>query len=582
MSPLSRSTLDTLDKLHASAAAFRRCALRPSPLALRPSRLLPRLLLFLLMLPAVAEAQLTYTTNGNALTITGYNGPVVGGSVAIPGAITGLPVTSIGMWAFFDCTSLTTVTIPNGVTNLGQYAFSGCTSLTRVTMGSGVTNIGEYAFDYCTSLKGLYFQGNAPGVGSPVFEADANAIVYYLPGTTGWGPTLGGRPTMLWENALPAITLQPQSQTVTPGENSTFTVAANGAPPLGYQWLFDGATIPGATTNSYKINDAQPADAGGYSVIVSNSAGSVTSAVAVLTVQVPHAATATATVVHDFVVGAAVTDEGFGYTNTPAVRIIGGGGSGAVAVAVVSNEVVVAVNILDAGEGYTNAPAIVIAPPFIAQPTIRIAARSLLSFTNLAVGTNYQLQSFLAGAWINIGPAFTAAGSTFTQYVPGTASSNGYCLAATPVPSQAYATAQVVNGFVVGATVTSGGSGYGSNVLVTILSEGSGSNAAAIATVSGGTVTGITITSAGIGYINTPAIIIAPPPANALWPTVTQVMELDFGSLSPYDNYQLEFTPVAGGAWSNLGIPFTPTSAASTQYVNASGSAGFFRVEYAP
>ncbi len=539
-------------------------------------------LLLLLALPALMEAQLTYTTNGATLTITGYKGSVPGGSVAVPGTINGLAVTSIGDWAFFDCESLTAVTIPNGVNSLGEYAFCGCTSLVRVTIGNGATNIGEYAFDDCPNLKGVYFQGNAPSVGSPMFEDDTDATVYYLAGTTGWGATLGGRPTMLWENALPAITLQPQGQAIDPGGNATLVVAASGTPPLGYQWLFDGAQIAGATTSGYMINDAQPADAGGYSVVVSNSVGSVTSAVAVLTVEVPHAATATASIVGGFVVGAFVTDEGFGYTNAPTVRIIGGGGTGALAVAVVSNEVVIAVTILDAGEGYTNTPAIIIAPPFVPQPTMRIEAWSMLSFTNLVAGANYQLQSVLANTWIDVGSAFTAAGSTFTQYISGGGVAAGYCLAATPVPSQAYATAQVVNGFVVGATVTSGGSGYGSNAVVTILSEGSGSNATAVATISAGVVTGITITSAGVGYFNVPAVVIAPPPANDLWPTVTQIIELDFEGLSPYENYQLEFSPSLDGAWNNLGIPFTPTSTANSEYLSVSGNTGFFRVEYVP
>ena len=295
----------------------------------------------------------------------------------------------------------------------------------------------------------------------------------------------------------------------------------------------------------------------------------------------PHAATATATVVSGFVVGATITDGGWGYTNTPGVTIIGGGGSGAQAVAVVSNGVVIAVNVLDAGSGYTNTPVIVIAPPFIPQPAIAIGTASLLSFTNLAVGTNYQLQVFSNNTWSNLDGAFTAAGSTFTQYVSGTAGPNGYRLASTPVPSQAYATAQVLNGFVVGATVTSGGSGYGSNVIVSIVGGG-GSNATAIAKVSGGVVTGLTITDAGIGYTITPTIIIAPPPANAVWPMVMQAVELDLGSLSPYDNYQLEFAPVLGGAWSNLGGLFTPTATTSTQYVNVSGNAGFFRVRHVP
>ena len=52
--------------------------------------------------------------------------------------------------------------------------------------------------DYCTNLTGVYFKGNAPSVGSACVHDDNNATVYYLPGTTGWGSTFGGRPTVLW------------------------------------------------------------------------------------------------------------------------------------------------------------------------------------------------------------------------------------------------------------------------------------------------------------------------------------------------------------------------------------------------
>ena len=296
---------------------------------------------------------------------------------------------------------------------------------------------------------------------------------------------------------------------------------------------------------------------------------------------VPRTATASAVLANDFVVGANITDGGFGYTNTPTVRIIGGGGSGAQAVAVVSNGVVIAVNIMDAGSGYTNAPVIVIEPPFIEPPTMSIAAMSLLSFTNLAVSTNYQLQSLVGDTWSNLDTAFTATGSTFTQYIAGTVGPNGYRLAATPVPAQAYATAQLGNDFVIGATVTSGGSGYTTSPAVSI-TGGGGSGAQAVAVVSNGVVIAVNIMDAGYGYTNAPSIILAPPPANALWPMVTQAMELSLTSLSPYDNYQLEFTPVLGAAWSNLGSTFTSTSTTNTQYVNVSGNAGFFRAMYVP
>jgi hypothetical protein len=70
----------------------------------------------------------TYTTNASGqVTITEYNGSVR--AAVIPDSINGLPVTSIGPWAFSGCTSLTNVVIPPGVTNIGLNAFKGCPNL---------------------------------------------------------------------------------------------------------------------------------------------------------------------------------------------------------------------------------------------------------------------------------------------------------------------------------------------------------------------------------------------------------------------------------------------------------------------
>ena len=162
------------------------------------------LALALLALPAVVQAQFNYTLNNGAITITGYTGP--GGDVTIPATINGYPVTSIGSYAFYGINSLTSVTIPNSVTSIGSYAFEYCTSLTSVTIPNSVTGIAAQAFDSCTSLTGVYFQGNAPSLGGlNVFYNDANATVYYLPGTTGWGATYGGLPTALWFLPNPLI-----------------------------------------------------------------------------------------------------------------------------------------------------------------------------------------------------------------------------------------------------------------------------------------------------------------------------------------------------------------------------------------
>jgi hypothetical protein len=85
----------------------------------------------------------------------------------------------------------------------------------------------------------------------------------------------------------PTITAQPQSQAVAPGSSVTFTVGASGTQPFTYQWRFNGAVIAGATGSSYTRSNVQAADVGNYSVVVTNSAGSATSANAALTVNTP-------------------------------------------------------------------------------------------------------------------------------------------------------------------------------------------------------------------------------------------------------------------------------------------------------
>ncbi len=87
----------------------------------------------------------------------------------------------------------------------------------------------------------------------------------------------------------PQISANPQNLTVTQGSNSTFTVTATGIPAPAYQWLFNGTNLPGATIAAYTRSNAQPVHAGGYSVVVTNVAGSVTSSLAQLTVLVPPA-----------------------------------------------------------------------------------------------------------------------------------------------------------------------------------------------------------------------------------------------------------------------------------------------------
>ena len=88
-----------------------------------------------------------------------------------------------------------------------------------------------------------------------------------------------------------SLVTQPQSQTVMAGSNVLFTVTAAGAGLLSYQWQFNGASIAGASNSSLVLTNVQTTNAGSYTVVVTNSLGSVTSAAAVLTVLVPPSIT---------------------------------------------------------------------------------------------------------------------------------------------------------------------------------------------------------------------------------------------------------------------------------------------------
>ena len=76
-------------------------------------------------------------------------------SVDIPAEINGLPVESIGSSAFYDCTSLESITIPDSVTSIEMWAFCSCTSLKSITIPDSVTNIRICTFKDCTSLESV-------------------------------------------------------------------------------------------------------------------------------------------------------------------------------------------------------------------------------------------------------------------------------------------------------------------------------------------------------------------------------------------------------------------------------------------
>lgn len=145
------------------------------------------LFLLLALLPMLANAYVAeidgiyYNISGNNATVTD-GGEEYSGTVVIPESVTygrkTYSVTGIGDDAFYGCSGLTSVTIPNSVTSIGYCAFTNCRGLTSVTIPNSVTSIGSYAFEHCTSLQKVIVSDIAAWCAISFGEGYANPLYY--------------------------------------------------------------------------------------------------------------------------------------------------------------------------------------------------------------------------------------------------------------------------------------------------------------------------------------------------------------------------------------------------------------------
>ena len=137
---------------------------------------------------------LTWTlTDGGTLTISGSGAmtdysdisevPWYASRASVKFLSIGSGVTSIGKYAFYGCTSLTEVTLPDSVTVIGNYAFYGCTGLTSVTIPNSVTNIKYLAFKNCSNLAEATILNSSATIG----DSDHDVFKECAAGFTLWG-----------------------------------------------------------------------------------------------------------------------------------------------------------------------------------------------------------------------------------------------------------------------------------------------------------------------------------------------------------------------------------------------------------
>ncbi len=145
---------------------------------------------------ALTSGDCYYTVENGEATITKLSNTSYKGELTIPSAIGKFPVTSIGWEAFYGCTGLTSITIPDSVTSIGYCAFSGCAGLTNITIGNSVTSIGVAAFNNCTGLTSIIIPDSVTSIGDHAFS--------YCSGLT--SVTVGNSVTSIGYNAFSGCT----------------------------------------------------------------------------------------------------------------------------------------------------------------------------------------------------------------------------------------------------------------------------------------------------------------------------------------------------------------------------------------
>jgi plastocyanin len=160
----------------------------------------------------------------------------------------------------------TTSTLPPGLTFVASWV-NGASALTGVIYGTPTAS-GSYPITV-----------SVVSPGNPVISQNLTLIIGNATGSSGQSST---------NPPVAAITNQPVGVTAVAGGNASFNVLAGGTAPMGYQWFFNTNTsLPNATSSTLSLTNIRASQAGNYSVVISNTAGAITSSPAMLAVTLP-------------------------------------------------------------------------------------------------------------------------------------------------------------------------------------------------------------------------------------------------------------------------------------------------------
>lgn len=152
------------------------------------------------------------------------------------------------------------------------------------TVSFSIRAIGTPPLSYQWQLNGTNLPGATNSGLSLTNIQSANAGIYSATASNDYGFATSSNASLVITNSSPVITSQPSSHSCVMSSDTAFKVTVQGTSPLSYQWQFNGTPILGATSSTLSLTGLSPTNAGAYSVIITNSVGAATSAVAMLEV----------------------------------------------------------------------------------------------------------------------------------------------------------------------------------------------------------------------------------------------------------------------------------------------------------
>ena len=155
----------------------------------------------------------SYTVSDGKATVTGMS-TSIGAEIEIPSTLGGYPVTAIGEKAFYNCTSLTSVTIPHGVESIGNRAFYFCTALTSVSLPDTLKSLSSDCFSYCSKLSQITIPQCLESIGNQAFYSCTALTSVSLPDSL---KTVGSN---VFQNCLKLTSIEIPDSVTTLGGNT--------------------------------------------------------------------------------------------------------------------------------------------------------------------------------------------------------------------------------------------------------------------------------------------------------------------------------------------------------------------------